>query len=366
MSWTSLSIAAAVVLLAACGGHRATDEDEGAGVTTGGDPAGPLAPGRGGDEVVTDSAGGGGASSEDPVDEGSSGGAAGGLVSGGGVGVGGSPAGGEAGGATPASGGVSGSGGSSGGAVVAGGGSAGGEDPVPETGGNGGQAPSDPSLAVLYFYPSRSPLEVGEAAVGKTGSTTTYVEVYSIGDAPTGPLTVSTSDPQFVVVVDTCSGTSLVAASAPEALEGGASCRIGLVLQPTQEGIIDGVLTVGDGGAEISTGLTGIGTPFCLLTATPESLDFGSAPVGYTTSQIVTLTNTGDTSSGILTVSLVNHSRYWISEDACGGVSLDPGASCTITVGYEAFPMESRGIEIVVTPEVGAPLAIPLDGWGVV
>ncbi len=204
-------------------------------------------------------------------------------------------------------------------------------------------------------------MDVGEMAVGKTGTAAAYLHVSNIGNVPTEPLTASTSNPQFVFLVDTCTGTSL------DAVQGNTTCQLGLALSPTQTGAIDGTVTVSDGaGAHAFIGVTGTGTDHCLLTATPAALDFGSAPVGAAASSTITLTNTGDTPSGTLAVAMdLNDGRFAVGEDTCAGVSLDPGTSCTITVNYEAHPMRSPNLELIVTPQVGAPVLVPLDGWGI-
>jgi len=334
---------------AACGG---SSSDDSAPSESGGaaDSSATATGGRSGSSGSAGGIAGGRAGSGDDLTGGSGGG------SGAPAGSGGSGA--VSGGTGGDSAGSGGSGGATGGSGTVSGGTGG------DSAGSGGDAGQAAPGAGLSIRPSRSPAEVGEAAVGKTGTSPTNLTVSNTGDAPTGLLTVSTSDPQFVFLIDTCSGTSLCSNTSSECSH---TCQLGVVLRPTQTGVINGMLTVSDGiDAEVSMEVTGTGTPYCLLTATPDSLDFGSAPVGSTAAWPVTLTNTGDTPSGILAVSLdLNDGRFSIAEDTCDGVSLDPGASCTLTVAYEAHPMSSPNLDIVVTPEVGAPVSIPLDGWGI-
>ena len=208
----------------------------------------------------------------------------------------------------------------------------------------------------LSLSPTAQPFDVGEVAVGKTGAYK-YLRIINIGAAATGPLTVTSESPQFVIPYDQCQGESL-------GISG--SCLIGVALQPTGEGTIEGVVTVTDGElARINIAVVGKGTPYCLLTTEPESLDFGSWPVGSTSPPTnVTVTNTGGTPSGALVV-VVNRARFSITVDTCTGVSLNPGESCTLSVVFKAEPMSSPGSQITITPEVGAAVVIPLDGNGI-
>jgi hypothetical protein len=62
--------------------------------------------------------------------------------------------------------------------------------------------------------------------------------------------------------------------------------------------------------------------------------DFGSVPVGQTPSQTFTLSNTGATSSGTITVRLSGSPAFTITADACTGRALGANKSCSVTVQY--------------------------------
>jgi hypothetical protein len=63
--------------------------------------------------------------------------------------------------------------------------------------------------------------------------------------------------------------------------------------------------------------------------------DFG-VDVGRTASQTFTLTNSGRSATGALTIALTGSPAFHTTVDSCTAVSLGPGRSCSVTVGYTA------------------------------
>ena len=75
--------------------------------------------------------------------------------------------------------------------------------------------------------------------------------------------------------------------------------------------------------------------PPAALAFTPSgSYNFGTLEVGTTASKAFTLTNTGGTASGALAVSLTGSATFTKTADACTGISLGAGKSCSVTVQY--------------------------------
>src|SRR5215216_2478900 len=68
--------------------------------------------------------------------------------------------------------------------------------------------------------------------------------------------------------------------------------------------------------------------------ATNGAYDFGTVAVGQTASQTFTLTNSGGSATGILTVALSGSSAFTKTADGCTMISLGPRRSCSVTVEY--------------------------------
>lgn len=86
-------------------------------------------------------------------------------------------------------------------------------------------------------------------------------------------------------------------------------------------------------GLALSTPVHAAGSP-AALTWSLAQYDFGSVPVGQMPSQTFTLSNTGGTSSGMITVTLSGSPVFTIIADGCTGRALRANKSCTVTVQY--------------------------------
>src|SRR5262249_11220275 len=60
----------------------------------------------------------------------------------------------------------------------------------------------------------------------------------------------------------------------------------------------------------------------------------GMVNVGQTVSQQFTLTNTGGSATGMLSISLMNPGAFSITSNSCSGRALGPGKSCAVTVAF--------------------------------
>ncbi len=95
----------------------------------------------------------------------------------------------------------------------------------------------------------------------------------------------------------------------------------------------------------LSTPAYAVGTP--ALTWSETQYDFGSVPVGQTPSQTFTLTNKGDKSSGMITVSMSGSTVFTITVDGCTGKALRGNESCNVTIQYP--PINTNGDESTLT-----------------
>jgi hypothetical protein len=66
----------------------------------------------------------------------------------------------------------------------------------------------------------------------------------------------------------------------------------------------------------------------------PSSYFYGFFDVGETASKTFTLTNSGGSATGALTVSLTGSSAFSKTADTCTARSLGPNKSCSVTVQY--------------------------------
>jgi hypothetical protein len=129
-----------------------------------------------------------------------------------------------------------------------------------------------------------------------------------------------------------------------------------------------GSLTITDNAADSpqAVALTGKGTaPQVLLSA--SSLSFSSQVVGTTSSaQSLTLSNTGDATLAISGVAVTGSAGKDFSlESACGG-SLNPGASCALSLTFTPASAGSRTATLQITTDApGSPQAVALAGTGI-
>lgn len=101
------------------------------------------------------------------------------------------------------------------------------------------------------------------------------------------------------------------------------------------------------------------------LTFTPASLNFGEAPEGETTLQLVTVTNAGTDPVTIGSTSLTGDlSGFAESRDGCSGTTLAAGASCPVVIGFSPMSLGPQSATLEVTPADGTALSVPITGTG--
>jgi hypothetical protein len=105
------------------------------------------------------------------------------------------------------------------------------------------------------------------------------------------------------------------------------------------------------------------------LAADKATYDFGTqlttatgAAVG---SKVITVTNTGGQKTGTITVTVDDSMTFPTSADMCSGMTLDPGATCTVTVKFmpATAGMKSSKLQVAATP--GGMAVVMLSGMGV-
>jgi hypothetical protein len=160
------------------------------------------------------------------------------------------------------------------------------------------------------------------------------------------------------------SGFSFSGLTTPQTLTPGESVNFTAEFNPKSAGAQTGTISIETAGASVDVGLNGVGVSSAgQLVASATSLSFGSVIIGSTPSQQVTLTNTGNTSADISSVSLIGSS--YILSDTMGKAVLAPNQSANLIV--EFAPKTAGNLPGTVTISSNATnsqLVIQLSGVG--
>jgi hypothetical protein len=157
----------------------------------------------------------------------------------------------------------------------------------------------------------------------------------------------------YTISGGTCAGSALAAKS---------SCTVIVELKPAAPvGPKPATLTVG--GASAS--LTGVALTPSTLKLAPTSNDFGSLATGEPSLPFTfTVTNSGGTSSGTLTVTVSDKTDYTIGGTCNGHELASGGAPCTVTVVFNPGATGAKPAILTVAPATGTPIMAMLTGTG--
>jgi hypothetical protein len=201
--------------------------------------------------------------------------------------------------------------------------------------------------------------DFGAATLGTTSAPIDLTVTNNGGDT-TGPLdaTVNDADMSYSIVGGTCGHGTLLA---------GMKCTVSVRFSPKgAPGSKPATLTVSaNPGGDATTSLTGSALEPGALKVTPDSKDFGSVGVGGASAETVfTLSNTGESDTGAVTVGLSDGTSFRISSNDCQG-SLRAGASCH--VGVTLMPAAvgiAQGVSLTATAAPGGTAVAALRGTG--
>ena len=194
-------------------------------------------------------------------------------------------------------------------------------------GGSATSALTAQAITPAYFNNS-STLDFGPWLLG--GSTTAQtVIVKNFGQQTTGALTVALSGANpgdFIIEADTCVGV----------LVGGASCSITIHFSPGALGARSATVKTSATPGGIQTNpLQGRGVN--ALTVDPATYTFPNQNVGTTSAAVdFTLTNYSAAPLGSFTISASDTVDLPITADTCVGATLNSGASCKVSVAFNA------------------------------
>lgn len=197
-----------------------------------------------------------------------------------------------------------------------------------------------------------------------------------------GSVTVNSSGPAATVVITNDNRGTIsiesISSSASQFVVGGISLPLALsphsttsftvFFRPTAAQTYSGMIEIFCGGRRaaerISVSGTGIGVTTEILTPSTSAVAFGSALVGSSVNQSVSLKNTG---TGSVTVSSVTTSGTGFSVSGfSGAVTLSAGQSLTLSASFAPPQTGSTSGSLVVTSNAtNSPATIALSGTGV-
>jgi len=161
----------------------------------------------------------------------------------------------------------------------------------------------------------------------------------------------------FAIAANDCEGESL----AP-----GASCTVSVRFIPENVYYHYGTFLVSeDLTAGTNTQMTALRGPGSGISASSPNVDFGAIQANGTNSVLrtVTITNNGTANSGPIAVSEVS-GAFATTVNGCGGVTLAPGASCTMEFRFRPPVPGSFTFQFEATAGPGGTISIPLTGQG--
>ena len=161
----------------------------------------------------------------------------------------------------------------------------------------------------------------------------------------------------FAFAANDCEGESL----AP-----GASCTVSVRFIPENPFYHYGTFLVSeDLTAGTNTQTTALGGPGAGISASSPIVDFGPVQANGTNSVLrtMTITNNGTATTGPIAVSEVS-GAFATTADGCAGVTLAPGASCTMEFRFRPPVPGSFTFQFEATAGPGGTISIPFTGQG--
>jgi hypothetical protein len=201
--------------------------------------------------------------------------------------------------------------------------------------------------------------DFGASLPGVPSAPVTFT-VTNNGGSATGTMTATiTGSTEFTIGTDACSTKTLGASQ---------TCAITVVFKPsTTPGLKTGSLSVsGTPGGTAAAQLMGTGlAPASLSISTPSG--FGNVVVGQMSTQMLTITNSGDVAAGTTTAIAIALSGTNASEFSSTTCAATIGAkgTCTITVTFApASAATGKVATLTVTGSPGGPVSASLTGNG--
>lgn len=214
--------------------------------------------------------------------------------------------------------------------------------------------PAKDAVAAGRFNLSPNHIGFGNVAVGGSGT-----KVLNLSNNSKTKLTVVAANVNG-------NGFTLSGPSLPLTLAAGQSTTFSVTFTPSVPGPCSGSVTVTDNASNSQTvNMVGTGTAPSVGLA-PGSLSFGNQVVGTTSSaQNVTLTNTGNASLSISSVTIGGVNAGDFAQTNNCGSSVAAGANCSFSVSFTPGATGSRSATLTISDNAaGSPQTTALSGTG--
>lgn len=204
--------------------------------------------------------------------------------------------------------------------------------------------------------------DFGQVVVGGMSGPAT-LNVHNTGTAATGPLSTmlgGTNPGEFTITSDGC---------ATVVLQPNGMCAVIVRLTPTMPGAPTATLSIsGMPGGMVSAALSGTAVTPGALRITPAMQVYTSILVGQTMDVPFTVTNTGGTDTGTITMSLAGTDKDHFSlvngMDGCTGQTLVPNATCMVTVRFAPTTRGAKAASLTADATPGGSGSTALSGTG--
>jgi hypothetical protein len=189
-------------------------------------------------------------------------------------------------------------------------------------------------------------------------------ETVTVKNIGTSPLNIS--GVSLTLGPGTNSGDFTIGNGCSSRLTAGSSCTIKTFSHPDQVGTLTATLNIADNAAgspqQVKLKMTVINPRASI---SPYSLNFGTVEVGHSSTQKVTVTNTGTTALDISKVGVTGADAGNFKPTNLCPSSLAPSDSCTIEVTFTPSTTGSRSATLTVTDNAKtSPQSDPLSGKG--
>jgi len=218
------------------------------------------------------------------------------------------------------------------------------------TGGNTGAAASLSPISLTFS--------------SQTVGTSSAAQTITLNNTGSASLSISSialtgTNPSDFTQTNTC-GSSVAA---------GGNCTISVTFTPAVTGTLTAAVTLSDNaaGSPQSVSLSGTGgNTGAVASLSPSSLNFGNEPVDTaTSSQTVTLTNTGGAALNITSIAFTGADPTDFTETNTCGSSVAAGGTCTIAILFTPPADGARAASLSITDNAsGSPQSAALSGTG--
>jgi len=201
---------------------------------------------------------------------------------------------------------------------------------------------------------------------GSVKVSTSFTETITVKNTGSEDLiieTLSIIGNEFSIKNDTCSDATIPPDN---------SCTVDIVFSPTSEGDKSATLEIPSNDPDtpiVNVPLSGKGIPpQPNISVALESLNFDTVGVGKTSTQTVTITNTGEAALviGILSITGTNLDEFSIENDTCSNQTIPLNNSCTVDIVFSPTSEGDKSATLEIpSNDPDTPIVnVPLSGTG--